>query len=63
MSDGPICFVARLEEARTNRIARIRYGRLKGRLKELVVEHKNLAKEWLKGEGNVQSKNKRGSNC
>jgi len=40
-----------VDNARTNRIARIRYGKVKERLKGLVVEHKSLTKEWLaKGE-------------
>ena len=37
-----------VDDARTNRIARIRYGKAKERLKELVTEHKILMKEWLK---------------
>ena len=40
-----------VDDARTNRIARIRYSKVKDRLKELVTEHKSLMREWLaKGE-------------
>lgn len=35
-----------VDNARTNRIARIRYGKVKNRLKELVAEHKDLAKKY-----------------
>lgn len=37
-----------IDDARTNRIARIRYGKVKDKLKELVAQHKRLMKEWLK---------------
>lgn len=37
-----------VDGARTNRIARIRYNRVRGRLRELVTEHKSLMREWLK---------------
>ena len=37
-----------VDGARTDRIARIRYGKVKERLKELVAEHKSLMREWLK---------------
>ena len=37
-----------VDDARTNRIARIRYGKAKERLRELVTEHKSLMREWLK---------------
>ena len=37
-----------VDDARTNRIARIRYNKAKERLRELVTEHKNLMTEWLK---------------
>jgi len=40
-----------VDDARTNKIAKIRYGKSKDRLKELVAEHKSLIREWLaKGE-------------
>jgi len=40
-----------VDNARTNRIARIRYNQAKERLRELVTEHKSLMREWLaKGE-------------
>ena len=35
-----------VDDARTNRIARIRYGKVKNRLKELVAEHKDLTKKY-----------------
>jgi len=38
-----------VDDARTNRIARIRYDKEKERLRELVGEHKTLMREWLKG--------------
>ena len=37
-----------VDDARTNRIARIRYGKAKDKLKELVAEHKSLMEKWLK---------------
>ena len=37
-----------VDDARTNRIARVRYGKVKDKLKELVVKHRSLMKEWLK---------------
>ena len=37
-----------VDDARTDRIARIRYGKVKDKLKELVAQHKSLMKEWLK---------------
>jgi len=37
-----------VDDARTNRIARIRYNQAKERLRELVTEHKSLTREWLK---------------
>lgn len=37
-----------VDDARTNRIAGIRYGKVKERLKELVAQHKSLMREWLK---------------
>jgi len=37
-----------VDNARVNRIARIRYGKVKDKLKELVAQHKSLMKEWLK---------------
>jgi hypothetical protein len=37
-----------VDDARTNRIARIRYKKTKERLRELVTEHKSLMREWLK---------------
>jgi len=37
-----------VDNARTNRIARIRYNHAKERLRELVTEHKSLIREWLK---------------
>ena len=37
-----------VDDARTNRIARIRYNKAKERLRELVTEHKSLMREWLK---------------
>ena len=37
-----------VDDARTNRIAKIRYGKVKDKLRELVTEHKSLMKEWLK---------------
>jgi len=37
-----------VDNARTNRIAKIRYHKVKDRLKELVSEHKSLMREWLK---------------
>ena len=37
-----------VDDARTNRIAKIRYGKVKERLKELVAEHRNLIGEWKK---------------
>ena len=36
-----------VDDARTNRIAKIRYHNGKDRLKELVSEHKSLMREWL----------------
>lgn len=38
-----------VDDARTNRIARIRHEKAKERLKRLVINHKNLMREWLKG--------------
>ncbi len=35
-----------IDDARTNRIARIRYQKSKPRLKELVETHKGLTKEY-----------------
>ncbi len=35
-----------IDDARTNRIARIRYQKCKPRLKELVETHKGLTKEY-----------------
>lgn len=37
-----------VDDARTNRIARIRYNQAKERLRELVTKHKSLMREWLK---------------
>jgi len=37
-----------VDDARTNRIARIRHNKAKERLRELADEHKSLMKEWLK---------------
>ncbi len=37
-----------VDDARANRIAQIRYGKAKERLKELVAEHKSLIGEWKK---------------
>ena len=37
-----------VDDARTDRIARIRYNKAKERLRELVDEHKRLMREWLK---------------
>jgi len=37
-----------VDDARTNRIARIRYNQAKERLRKLVTEHKSLMREWLK---------------
>ena len=37
-----------VDDARTNRIAQIRYERAKDRLRELVTEHKSLMRDWLK---------------
>ena len=37
-----------VNDARTNRIARIRYNKGKERLRDLVTEHKSLMREWLK---------------
>ena len=37
-----------VDDARTNRIARIRHDKVKERLRELVTEHKSLMREWLK---------------
>lgn len=37
-----------VDDAKTNRIARIRYNKAKERLRELVTEHKSLMREWLK---------------
>ena len=37
-----------VDDARTNRIARIRYNKAKERLRQLVTEHKSLMREWLK---------------
>jgi len=34
-----------IDDARTNRIAKIRYGKVKDKLKELVTEHKSLMRE------------------
>lgn len=34
-----------IDDARVNRIARIRYGKVKDKLKELVTEHKSLMRE------------------
>lgn len=42
-----------VDDARTNRIARIRYGKVKKRLKELVAEHKGLMRKWIKEGVNV----------
>ena len=39
-----------VDSARTNRIARIRYGKVKDSLEELVAQHKNLTKKMVKGE-------------
>jgi len=40
-----------VDDARTNRIARVRYSKVKERLRELVTKHKSLIREWLaKGE-------------
>jgi len=36
-----------VDDARTNRTGRIRYGKVKDELRGLVVEHKNLTKKWL----------------
>ena len=37
-----------VDNARTNKIARIRYNQAKERLRELVTENKSLMREWLK---------------
>ena len=37
-----------VDDARTNRIARIRHNKAKERLRKLVTEHKSLMREWLK---------------
>lgn len=37
-----------VDDARRNRIARIRYNQAKERLKELVTGHRSLMREWLK---------------
>jgi len=37
-----------VDDARTNRIARIRYEKVKERLKGLVAQHKSLMRKWLK---------------
>ena len=37
-----------VDDARTNRIASVRYNKAKERLRELVTEHKSLMREWLK---------------
>jgi len=37
-----------VDDARTNRIARVRYNQAKERLRELVTGHKSLMSEWLK---------------
>ena len=42
------CIQLWVDNARTNRIARIRYDKGKERLKGLVIKHKNLMREWLK---------------
>lgn len=42
------CIQLWVDDARTDRIARIRYDKVKERLRELVTEHKSLMREWLK---------------
>jgi len=37
-----------VDNARTNRITRIRHNKAKERLRELVTGHKSLMREWLK---------------
>jgi len=36
-----------VDDARTNRTGRIRYGKVKDELRGLVAEHKDLMKKWL----------------
>jgi len=45
-----------VDNARTNKIAKIRYGKVKDKLKGLVVQHKNLTKKWLEKSQNEGGK-------
>ena len=42
-----------VDHARTNRIAQIRYGKVKERVEEFVAEHKNLMRKWIMERENV----------